>query len=67
MDELELFGFIPNGGRIYCALSHLLFLHYFSIEFILVRLGPVSATLVHPGNVVIFSCWLSFTKLSISF
>ena len=28
MDELDQFGFIPNGGRIYCV-YHLLFLEGF--------------------------------------
>jgi hypothetical protein len=59
MDELELFGFIPNGGRIYCALSHLLSPYYFSIELMLVRLGPVSATLVHPGSSSLFQAGLA--------
>jgi len=22
MDEIETYGFIPNGGRIYCTVSH---------------------------------------------
>jgi hypothetical protein len=67
MDELDLFGFIPNGGRIYCALSHLLFLYYLSIELILVRLGPVPATLVHPGTSSLFQAGSTSPQLSISF
>jgi len=49
MDQLDQFGFIPNGGRIYCAL--VIYYHYtiFSNEMILGRLEPVSATHVYPG------------------
>ena len=53
MDELDLYGFIPNGGRIYCAFSRLPLLHLL-IDFILGRLGPLSTALVYSGNVAIF-------------
>ena len=53
MDELETIGFIPNGGRTYCALSFTILKYYFLIQLILNRFGPVSTTLVHPGNVFI--------------
>lgn len=47
MDEIETFGFIPNGGRIYCMISRLsrpLYIDVFR------RLEPISASGVHTGD-----------------
>lgn len=49
MDELELFGFIPNGGRIYCQLSSTLG----SDPELLIRLcrpKSISTSAFHPGE-----------------
>ena len=64
MDELDDYGFIPNGGRIYCALSHFP-LSYFPVELILGRLEPVSATFVYPGMSPPSSCFSSPTKYNL--
>lgn len=47
MDELDQFGFIPNGGRIYCMeLSSPR--KIFRLTFH--RFEPVTTTRVHPGK-----------------
>ena len=48
MDELEQFGFIPNGGRIYCMQASLLDIEP-SLKCVY-RLGPLSASVIHTGD-----------------
>ncbi len=46
MDELENFGFIPNGGRIYCTYRVVMPFHSAGLRYR--RPRPLSAAAVHP-------------------
>ena len=45
MDEINTFGFIPNGGRIYCELASALAWALKTLQVL--RLGPVAAPSLH--------------------
>jgi len=50
MDQLDQFGFIPNGGRIYC--TSFFFNRKETKTLYCTRLEQIPTTLVHPGSFI---------------